>query len=254
MGSPSASTSSGSSSLTMPARNGSYPAEKTQEASNTLSRHLFPVPENPNHASTASVTASETSSEGSHHSKPPLLDFIGATCMGASSRFTSCFPCAVVNINDRDEYVVDKLSRESAMSAMYAKKEHEVPSAALNSGAGIFSLATLSDSSNSSPRLDGKQAIEEQDGNTVYVPLPRKSAQSNVTVHMPLIIDEDDDDDDSGIVDLREAANPLLGASEEVSEPSIEILPSQSLPTTTIPPKKRKSKFGMKFFERKKKM
>ena len=70
----------------------------------------------PDHLSTS---ASETSSKGSNSSQPPLLDFIGATCM-ASAWFTSCFPCAVVDIDDNDNCVVDKLSRESAMNVMYA--------------------------------------------------------------------------------------------------------------------------------------
>jgi len=38
----------------------------------------------------------------------------------ASAWFTSCFPCAVVDIDDNDNCVVDKLSRESAMNVMYA--------------------------------------------------------------------------------------------------------------------------------------
>jgi len=67
---------------------------------------------------TVSVTESESSSKGSNHSQNPLLDFMGAACMG-SAWFTNCFPCAIVTINDRDDRVVDELSRESAMNAMY---------------------------------------------------------------------------------------------------------------------------------------
>ena len=67
---------------------------------------------------TVSVTESESSSKGSNHGQNPLLDFMGAACMG-SAWFTNCFPCAIVTINDRDDRVVDELSRESAMNAMY---------------------------------------------------------------------------------------------------------------------------------------
>mmetsp|Transcript_32512 Transcript_32512/g.62602 ORF Transcript_32512/g.62602 Transcript_32512/m.62602 type:complete len:268 (+) Transcript_32512:188-991(+) len=75
-----------------------------------------------------STSASEISSRGSNTSEPPLLDFIGVTCF-ASAWFTSCFPCAVVDINDKDYNVVDKLSRASAMNVMYATPyERETPS------------------------------------------------------------------------------------------------------------------------------
>jgi hypothetical protein len=67
-----------------------------------------------------SVSESDTSSKGSNHSQHQLLEFMEATCMG-SSWFTSCFPCVIVTINDSDDVVVDKLSRESAMNAMYSR-------------------------------------------------------------------------------------------------------------------------------------
>ena len=67
---------------------------------------------------TVSVTESESSSKGSNHGQNPLLDFMGAACMG-SAWFTNCFPCAIATINDRDDRVVDELSRENAMNAMY---------------------------------------------------------------------------------------------------------------------------------------
>lgn len=67
-----------------------------------------------------SVSESDTSSKGSNHSQHRLLEFMEAACMG-SSWFTSCFPCAIVTINDSDDIVVDKLSRESAMNAMYSR-------------------------------------------------------------------------------------------------------------------------------------
>jgi hypothetical protein len=66
-----------------------------------------------------SVSVSEASTRGSIPSQPPLLDFVGAACC-ASSWFTGIFPCAILDINDSDDLVVDKLSRESAMNVMYS--------------------------------------------------------------------------------------------------------------------------------------
>ncbi len=75
-----------------------------------------------------STSTSENSSKASNTSEPALLDFIGATCF-ASAWFTSCFPCAVVDINDKDCDVVDRLSRASAMNVMYSTPyEWEKPS------------------------------------------------------------------------------------------------------------------------------
>jgi hypothetical protein len=80
----------------------------------------------PDHVSTS---ASENS-DNSTNSQPPLLDFIGTACI-ASTWFTSCFPCAVVDINHFDDNVVNKLNRMNAMSVMYGIHEeptvHEVP-------------------------------------------------------------------------------------------------------------------------------
>lgn len=59
------------------------------------------------------------------------MDFIGHACM-ASTWFTSCFPCAVVDINDGDDNVADKLTRASAMNVMYGAMDepevYQVPS------------------------------------------------------------------------------------------------------------------------------
>ncbi|KAL7493988.1 hypothetical protein ACHAWX_000283 [Stephanocyclus meneghinianus] len=71
--------------------------------------------DHPDHVSTS---ASEASSMNSRNSEPPLLDFIGTACM-ATTWFTSCFPCAVVDINHCDDRVVSKLDRTNAMNVMY---------------------------------------------------------------------------------------------------------------------------------------
>mmetsp|Transcript_16627 Transcript_16627/g.34955 ORF Transcript_16627/g.34955 Transcript_16627/m.34955 type:complete len:302 (+) Transcript_16627:268-1173(+) len=286
----------------------SQPGEKCQKAS-TLRRQLS------DHGSDVSASTSETETliEASNHNKPPLLDFIGSTCMGASFRFTSYFPfpCAVMDINDdSDDFVMDRLSRESAMTVMYAKKNESdvshVPT--------VLSLVELDSSSTS----DGEQSkfTEENDENAIGSTLLEQSNAKNLSV--PLAIDEDENDD-SGIVNLREPTpspdpvainegdnsdlanfqkrkpsmaplsvinedddssivsldehmpylvslaidenddsdivdlqepKPSLEASD-VSVSSVETLPVR--PSTTIPPQKRKNKFGRKLFERKKK-
>ena len=71
-----------------------------------------PVP--PDHVSTS---ASEASASNASQA-PVILDFIGATCQ-VTSWFTSCFPCSVVDIDEQDGQVMDRLSRESAMNVMY---------------------------------------------------------------------------------------------------------------------------------------
>jgi hypothetical protein len=78
---------------------------------------------NDNHPDQVSTSGSENS-DGSTNSQPPLLDFIGTACM-ASTWFTSCFPCAVVDINHCDDNVVNKLNRTNAMSVMYGIHEEQ---------------------------------------------------------------------------------------------------------------------------------
>ena len=74
----------------------------------------------------ASTSASEAS-DNSKNSQPPLLDFLDAAC-SASTWFTSCFPCAVVDINNNcDDNLVAKLDRSNAMSLMYGMPLAEVP-------------------------------------------------------------------------------------------------------------------------------
>lgn len=193
----------------------------------------------PDHISTS---ASETSSKASYNSQPQLLDFIGASC-NVSAWFTSCFPCAVVDINDSDDYVMDKLSRESAMNVMYARNN-------------------ISNSPPVSP--DRSKGSDEQDTNLMYVRLPEQMTQNDAPVRAipSLVVEENNQDDeamdtisldddsgpdsmpvatesfDSGILD----DSPFLEAS--VNENSI-------YPPPKSPPKKKK-KFGMKIFGRKK--
>lgn len=75
------------------------------------------------HPDQVSTSASENS-DTSMNSQPPLLDFIGTACT-ASTWFTSCFPCAVIDINHCDDQVVSKLNRSNAMNVMYGV--HEEP-------------------------------------------------------------------------------------------------------------------------------
>ena len=70
----------------------------------------------PDHVSTS---ASEAEASATSQSPKILDDFIGATCE-VTSWFTPCFPCTVVNINEEDGHVADKLSKERAMNVMYA--------------------------------------------------------------------------------------------------------------------------------------
>mmetsp|Transcript_16021 Transcript_16021/g.24234 ORF Transcript_16021/g.24234 Transcript_16021/m.24234 type:complete len:267 (+) Transcript_16021:73-873(+) len=75
-----------------------------------------------------STSASEDSASNGSQA-PKILDFIGATCE-VTSWFTSCFPCAVVDIDEQDGRVMDRLSKESAMNTMYnspAKVEADEP-------------------------------------------------------------------------------------------------------------------------------
>jgi hypothetical protein len=82
-----------------------------------------PVP--PDQVSTSGSEASASNASQS----PKMLDFIGATCE-VTSWFTSCFPCTVVNIDEKDGHVMDRLSKESAMNVMYnspAKMDADEP-------------------------------------------------------------------------------------------------------------------------------
>ncbi len=74
----------------------------------------------------ASTSGSSTGSAASNSSQgPKILDFVGATCE-VTSWFSSCFPCAVVDIDEQDGRVVDRLSTESAMNVMYSPTKPKV--------------------------------------------------------------------------------------------------------------------------------
>ena len=89
-----------------------YPIHKVEEVDESK------LDDEGNYPDQVSTSASEASNSSSKNSEPPLLDFIGTACM-ASTWFTSCFPCAVVDINHCDDNVVNKLNRTNAMSVMY---------------------------------------------------------------------------------------------------------------------------------------
>mmetsp|Transcript_12058 Transcript_12058/g.21757 ORF Transcript_12058/g.21757 Transcript_12058/m.21757 type:complete len:283 (-) Transcript_12058:143-991(-) len=217
----------------------------------------------PDHGSTS---ASEASSKASNNSQPPLLEFIGATCM-ASAWFTSCFPCAVVDINDSDDYVVDKLSRESAMNVMYAKSN--------NNGASSSTLSGVSHDDNNSPVFDERQSgggSNEQDKNVIRVQLPEETVQNDAPIPSnPLVISEEDsqDEDVMDTISLNDEADCMPTMTPErmgsfilqhressFAEASIvaSVASAEEDPiySPKSPPKKKK-KFGMKLFGRKKK-
>jgi len=230
-----------------------------------------------------SITASETSSEGSYMSQPPpLLDFINATCM-ATARLASCFPCAVVDINDSDDYVVDRLSRENAMNVMYG-------SSSVNNNA---TTATTPTSTNSPPNTfvsenDSRKALVDgirfsnnglgeykddddmlfiQLSNSEHTPQNDMPIQSNPSA----IVEEDrshHDDVDLHTISLNDGATGSSVVPDECvtdnsstamrnREPQdSEIVSENEIPIIYSPPKdpsKKKKKFGMKLFGRKKK-
>lgn len=172
-------------------------------------------------AATVSTAASDgAASEASRGSQPPLLDFIGNACE-ASSWFTSCFPCAVVDINDGDDYVVNKLSREAAMHVMYASPEPP-PGGARPAGA-------------SSPA--GSEAYSD------IFQLPRAEETAQSAPHA--MVEEDEEMLDTISLD-DDANNPGAGpAGRQASKGPVNELKS--------PPKNSKKKFSMKMFGRKNK-
>ena len=156
-----------------------------------------------------SVTTSEASTKCSYHSQPPLLAFVGAACY-ASSWFTSCFPCAILDINDNDDRVVDKLSRESAMNVMYS-----------------YNLC------------DNSQFINtegEQDSDIMFIRLPEQETSDAPHNHpIPVVIEEGSDED--------EAADSM-SLSADTDSMSVAIVQSVDKISTLSAPKK--AKFGIK--------
>lgn len=238
---------------------------KRSRRRNTKMSTLDEVDEEHMHADAATVStaASAASSAASNTSQPPLLDFIGTTCL-ASSWFTSCFPCAVVDINDSDDYVVDKLSRESAMNVMYATQQP-------HNG--------VSGTRRSSPVSDAHPIVSErQDENLIYIRLPaaQETAHEHQTAYAdapipftpPLVADKNSQEDEEMLdtISLEDDAgySPMMipvtpprsnsgsmdtGGSRSFEGEAVEEHPLSS--PLKSPPKKKKKKFGMKIFARK---
>ena len=168
----------------------------------------------PDHISTSDASKADT-----NNSQPPLLDFVGATCL-ASAWFTSCFPCAVVDINDSDDYVVDKISRENAMNVMYNNN--------LQASPGNNSLAITPESS---PVKPGENSAEKEN-DVMYISV----SPSNASIHN--VIEEDGSDDDCNMdeVSLEDDLPPSLLL------PLPSSLPSVSGPPSLAPKQKNKKK------------
>jgi len=217
----------------------------------------------PDHLSTS---ASEASSKGSNNSQPPLLDFIGQqTCM-ASAWFTSCFPCSVVDINDSDTYVVDRLSRQSAMNVMYP---NDGSIATEGGGSGIVVEGSVAGDSLSGSRRQQQPGGQgqgrtvprnrsDQEKNLVFVRLPEQQQQQEQApqpqtippIHsMPSMIQEEDDDGDDALEEVS------LDSSSGVKKVRPIYLPHKSNPVYAPPKDPTKSKkFSVKkMFGRKKK-
>ncbi len=205
-------------------------------------RTVATVPDN------VSDTASEASSNGSYNNQPPLLDFMGSMCV-ASAWFTSCFPCAVVDINDTDDRVVQNLSRENAMNFMYS-----------NNNERLFE--------NKSPRRlkpvcipvsDGKQIVNgssaavKQENTIMSTQQLSKKAKSEPKLCIPSIIEEDESGDDemmdvvsldSGRAKMNVLADDLHSGTTYSHNrgPTSSTPYSESLPSIQL----RKKRFGMK--------
>ena len=196
-----------------------------------------------------STSASEASSKASNSSQPQLLDFIGATCM-ASAWFTSCFPCAVVDINDTDDYVVDKLSRESAMNVMYANNNNN------------HNTVPVSPSNSLQHTSTPQSTPEREQNNVMYVQLSSSYSGENnggpTPIHsIPSVIEEDsneEEDDEEDAMDEISLNSPQatttkkhgdhLGISMPVLTTNDIVEEGGATNTTYSPPKKKR--FGMK--------
>ena len=160
----------------------------------------------PDHLSEASSKDGD-----SNNSQAQLFDFIGATC-SASAWFTSCFPCAVVDINDGDDYVMDKLTRESAMNAMYSEKP---PSPGNNS-------------------LESKGSAQAEKNDVMYVHMPGQEKNDSPAQSVPPLI-QDDDEEEMDEISLHDEDDgvPTPGSSNS------GIVDHQ----TALPPKANKTPF-----------
>lgn len=217
---------------------------------------------------------------------PPLLDFINATCM-ATARLASCFPCAVVDINDSDDYVVDRLSRENAMYVMYGGSRI--------SNNNNATTTTTTPASTNSPNTntfisenDSRTALvggiqfnnnclgEQKDDDVIFIQL--SNSEQMPQNDMPIqsnpsaIVEEDNshhNDGDMHTISLNDGATGSSVVPDECvtdnsssavmrnREPQGSGIDSENEMTIYSPPKdtpkKKKKKFGMKLFGRKKK-
>lgn len=141
-----------------------------------------------------SDTASEASSNGGYNNQPPVLDFMGTMCV-ASAWFTSCFPCAVVDINDTDDRVVHNLSRESAMNFMYANKNDSLFEC-INSRRSVTPECNAV--SDGREVIIGSSAAVEQKSNSAFISQqrPEKARSESKILCIPSMIEEDDSSDD----------------------------------------------------------
>ena len=179
----------------------------------------------PDHISTSDASEADT-----NNSQPPLLDFVGATCL-ASAWFTSCFPCAVVDINDSDDYVVDKISRENAMNVMYNNN--------LQASPGNNSLAVTPESS---PVKPGENSGTKEN-DVMYISV----SPSDGSIHnIPSVIEEDGSDEDLEMdeVSLEEdLPRKGLGIDMPVLEEATDVVMDNTgsgEPQISSPPKKKR--------------
>ena len=202
---------------------------------------------------TVSTAASEVSSKASDTSQPPLLDFIGNACE-VSSWFSSCFPCAVVDINDGDDHVVNKLSRESAMHVMYSSQ-------------GLAGGESRGDTYVSASNSSGWENPVE----TFQLPREEETAHqtacSDASIHSaPHVIprkdgeEEDEEvldiialDNDAGHLYLRPATPPKRLNNPGITDSQAPQPREESSFIEHKSSPKKKKRFGMKMFGRKNK-
>lgn len=211
---------------------------------------------------------------------PPLLDFINATCM-ATARLASCFPCAVVDINDSDDYVVHRLSRESAMNVMYggSRISNNNHATTTDTPASTNSPNTFISENDSRTALVGGIQFndnclgEQKDDDVIFIQL--SNSEQMPQNDMPIqsnpsaIVEEDNsyhDDGDMHTISLNDGATGSSVVPDECvtdnsssavmrnREPQGSGIVSENEITIYSPPKdtpKKKKKFGMKLFGRK---
>jgi len=169
----------------------------------------------------------------------------------------------VVDINDNDDYVVDKLSRESAMNVMYAKNSNG-SGGTNNVNNGYVSPDSSPVSGAKYPNQGGSTMGDHQ--NVIHVRLPDQNSQNDAPLYsVPSVIAEEDDTDDDSDDDAHMMDTISLNDEDHVGRlPAHSITPerrdsgilddrgSPLLVEGAVPPKKKK-KFGMKMFGRKKK-